>query len=329
MERKHRRAVSKRGVFNELYSGATAVWRPEWDPIVREADIIHLHWVANYVNHSTFFKAVKQPIVWTLHDLNPFTGGFHYHYNLDLNPFEQLYAENLRLKEEGLTQANLTLVTPSDYLKQESLKSSLHNRFKHYTIPNGVDTDVYKRYDKMEVRKLLGLPESRKLVLFVSDYLEYERKGLGKLQEALRLDKQDIDLVIVGKSGQNFELNGYRVHAMGRVDDEAMLAKIYAATDVYVNSSLADISSNTVMEALCCGTPVVVFNTGGIPELIDQTNAIVCRHGDSQNLARGLGEALVYAWDRDAISKAAQNRFGLNRLSEDYLALYRKILPAR
>lgn len=305
----------------EFFSAPESVWQPENNPMVAEADVIHLHWVARFINYPTFFASLKKPIVWTLHDFNPFTGGFHYHFGFDLEPFKHIYKRNIAVKKEALNKANITCVTPSKYLSEQSKTSEINSRFDHVIIGNGVNTDHYKYKDKLHLKRELGLPVDKQILLFVSDVIEYERKGFSVLVDALTNVKFECELAIVGNSNKRIEIPGYKVHEFGQLKDE-QLAKVYGAADVYVNPTLADISSNTVMESLCCGTPVVVFPTGGVPELVDRVNGAVCTATDSDQLAIAIEQALDKEWNRNEIAHSAASRFSCERMTCEYIELY-------
>jgi glycosyltransferase involved in cell wall biosynthesis len=147
-------------------------------PLVLEADIIHLHWVANFLDYSSFFKQVKKPIVWTLHDMYPFSGGFHYK-SYESDEYQILNQEILVQKQEALSQCNnLHIVSPSLWIYKESSASQLLKNFTNYHIPYGLDLNIFKPYLKEGARNYFNIPTNKKIVLFVSEFLQDKRKGL-------------------------------------------------------------------------------------------------------------------------------------------------------
>jgi hypothetical protein len=118
--------------------------------LLHECDIIHLHWVSGFVDYTTFFTDINKPVIWTLHDMNPIQGGFHY--KNDENKFKDYFRylneEQINLKISGLSVVpndRLTVVSPSNWLRNLSCSSEILGRFRNINIPNPINTDVFKR----------------------------------------------------------------------------------------------------------------------------------------------------------------------------------------
>lgn len=185
--------------------------------IFAEADVINLHWVNNFLDLEYLFKRYKnKPIVWTLHDMNPFTGGCHYSSGCHL--FEdrcqicpqlkgtlrpRITNKLVARKYESLNGANLSVVSPSTWINKVSKKSFLFNDFPHHIIPNGLDKDALKSILQEEARKKLNLHKESKIILFVADSIDNQRKGVNILMDALKILslRKDLDFCSVGSGG--------------------------------------------------------------------------------------------------------------------------------
>ena len=292
------------------FSPAAVGARLHQHPLVQEADVLHLHWVnfgfLSLASLQALF-ALGKPIVWTLHDMWAFTGGCHYsracvryqtHCSrcpyLRMPSAHDLSFRIFEKKKRLFEHANLTLVAPSRWLTQLARQAALTSRFRALTIPNTLDTELYSPKSKSEMRAALGLPLDKPLVFFASGNIQDPRKGFHYLREALeRLSARQVkpEVVLAGKAPSQTHLLGLSapVHYLGKISDPARLVEAYNAADLLVVPSLEDNLPNTVLEAMACGTPVVGFATGGIPEMIDHRHTgYLASIGSSEELADGI-----------------------------------------
>jgi glycosyltransferase involved in cell wall biosynthesis len=251
-------------------------------------DVINLHWVAGFVDYTEFFRAVPQHIrvVWTLRDMNVFTGGCHYDAGCDSylascgacpqlgsSDEEDLSRQVWKRKRElfeNLDENRLHIVTPSRWMADEVCRSSLlGDRFTTSVIPNGVNTDEFAPRDRVAARALLEIPQDSLVVLFVAYSVAPRRKGFDLLSEALRrlTGVPNLFLLSVGAGTPLADLRVPQLH-LGRVVQNRFLSVAYSAADLYVIPSLQDNLPSTVLESMACGTPVVGFNVGGISEMV-------------------------------------------------------------
>ncbi|HBQ99724.1 MAG: glycosyltransferase family 4 protein [Roseofilum sp. Belize BBD 4] len=273
-------------------------------------DIIDLHWICNGFLQIESLGKFRRPLVWTLHDMWPFTGGCHYTQECDrytqscgqcprLNSHKDgdLSRSLWKRKAKAWKNVNLSIVTPSFWLAQCAKASSLFEDRRIEVIPNGLDLEQYKPIDRQVARRILNLPEDKWLILFgAMQATSDRRKGFHLLQRALNDLSQSqwrdrLELVIFGASRPQDppQLGGFKSHYLGKLSDEISLAIVYAAADVFVAPSLQDNLPNTVIEALACGTPVVAFNIGGMPDLIrSEYNGYLAKAYESQDFARGI-----------------------------------------
>jgi glycosyltransferase involved in cell wall biosynthesis len=311
-------------------------------PLYHEADIIHLHWVANFLDWKTFFTQNTKPIVWTLHDQNPFLGIEHYaerFIGVDEKgyPIPRKYTE-LELKESAYwlnykkkclqNVKNLHIVSPSKWLLESSKNSELFAQYPHYHIPYGFPTDIFRPLDPKICREILGLPLEKKIILFVADSVESTRKGFAFLKKALeQLQNPEVCLCAIGSKTQLEQKEN--LIELGKIVDERLMAMTYAAADVFVIPSLEDNLPNTMIESLLCGTPVVGFPTGGVCDVVEnKKNGYLCEEISVLSLRKAIDWTLenLNRFDRYHISNETTQKFNLNKQAEEYKKLYHWVL---
>jgi glycosyltransferase involved in cell wall biosynthesis len=313
--------------------------------IVKEADIIHLHWVADgMLDYKSFFNKLKKPLVWTLHDMNPFTGGCHHADSSNefmRNCFpcvqvkntidESIARKNLSVKLNSMKNVNATqvqIITPSKWLGRLSKQSILFKKFEHVVIPNVVDKSVFKPGDAGSLRKELKIPKNAKVVLFVANDVTNPRKGISTLVRAFNnLQIPDLMVCTVGRALPENQLNKTMIQ-FGFVNSEVTMSKIYAISDVYVLPSIAENFPNSIVESFFCGVPVVSTRVGGVPEQINESNGIMYNVNRPEELEAALQNILTntVCFDRDEIRKDAVQRFGKEELLKKHLDLYEQHL---
>jgi glycosyltransferase involved in cell wall biosynthesis len=314
-------------------------------------DIVHLFWVNGGFFRIETLKTIKQPVVWTLHDMWPFTGGCHY--DEECGKFQQscgscpvLHSEQeqdlsrhvwgrKRMSWEGVP---ITVVATSHWLADMARSSSLFRNQRVEVIPNGIDTERYKPLNKEVARAAYNLPQDKHLILFSAfSATSDKRKGNQFLVQALEKMSQagwgsKTELIIIGASRpENPPGMGMRVHYMGHLHDEMSQVLLYSAADVVVAPSMQENLSNTVMESLACGTPTVAFDIGGMPDMIDhQINGYLATPFEPSDLADGMMWVLENESRHDMLSQRArqtvEERYALKALANRYLALYKSIL---
>jgi glycosyltransferase involved in cell wall biosynthesis len=276
-------------------------------------DIVNLHWINYAYMRIETLARLHQPLVWTLHDMWPFTGGCHYAQECDryagsCGQCPQLGSTQARdlshriwqRKSRSWNRTNLTIVALSDWLARAAASSSLFGHRRIEVIPNGIDTNRYRPLDRSVARDVLQLPQTKHLALFgalaaTSD----RRKGFHLLQPTLQRLSQAgwgdrLELIVVGADApQNPPEFGLKVHYLGQVQDDLSLAMIYSAADVCILPSIQENLSNMVMESLACRTPCVAFDIGGMPDLIEhrQTGYLAQPYA-IEDLAQGIAWVL-------------------------------------
>lgn len=282
-------AVESRGMFS---LGRTGIDISK-DSLVLEADVLNFHWINNgFLSLKSLDKlaSLNKPIVWTLHDMWAFTGGCHYSGNCrkyesgcgncpilkESNPYD-VSSEIIKNKQEIYGKLNITAAACSTWLRDIAKNSELFKNKDVINIPNPIETDIYKPLDKNKSKEKFSLDKKKKILLFAAMSINEKRKGFFKLKETLDYlsvkhpdSKKNIQLLIMGKPDESL-LNGldFDYQTTGMLRDDKIIAEAYNAADLFIMPSLEDNLPNTVMESLACGTPVIAFNIGGIPDMVE------------------------------------------------------------
>jgi glycosyltransferase involved in cell wall biosynthesis len=298
---------------------------------VKDFDIVHLHWVADLVSVSEIAEMTKtKKVFWTLHDMNPFTGGCHHSDDCQqyvdgckncpqLKNEGEKVAEYFKMKKDAfdkIDSGSLTIISPSEWMLERASKSALLKKFRHILISHFVDANVFKYLEKDEAIKLLELPETKKIFLYVSAVLENRRKGFDKVFE-LAENMKDSLFVFIGKTNNRDQIE--KPENIVVVDDAfspELMAKYYSAADYLLNFSVAESFGLTTVESLCCGTPVVCQDILIMREHIeDRINGIFVKGIDADFFSQ--------VFDREKIAENAMAKYGLNNFQK-YLELYKQ-----
>jgi glycosyltransferase involved in cell wall biosynthesis len=307
-------------------------------PSVILADIIHLHWVSDgFLDFASFFEKLNKPVVWTLHDMNPFTGGCHHSddclgfTNSCFNcvqlkgTIDEGYADViLRYKQNALSKINpgkIKIIAPSQWLLKRSMQSVLFSRFQHQLIRNVVDGEKFILLDRLKSRTEFNLPFDKRIILFVANDIDNPRKGIAYLKHAMEFFPHAI-VCGIGKNNSTLDFKNFV--DMGYITDSNKLASLFNAVDVFVLPSLAENFPNTICESLLCGTPVVGFDIGGIPELINNNNGRLAVYKDVTSLVSSIEEIFKNPekFDRIEIRNAALKMFDTSDVVKNHLEIY-------
>ena len=313
-----------------------------------EADVIHLHWInQGMLSLNGICKILRsgKPVVWTMHDIWPATGichltlGCHYFVNRCANckylpgggGSNDLASRIWQKKQQMQVDENIYYVACSRWLESEAKTSALLKGQKITSIPNPIDTHIYKKGSKEEARQRLGLPLDKKLILFASQRVTNENKGMSYLVEACKsLGGQYEVMILGGHAEEVVEQLPMKAYPLGYVNEEQRIVDVYNAADVFVLPSLSENLPNTIMEAMACGVPCVAFKVGGIPEEIDHLkNGYVAAYRDAEDLAKGIAWVLEEA-DYESLSQQAVHKvmqcYSQQSVAVRYLEVYQQAM---
>jgi glycosyltransferase involved in cell wall biosynthesis len=315
------------------------------------SDVINLHWIANFLDLGAFFRWLPKsmPLVWTLHDMAAFTGGCCHamgcgKFTQKCGACPQLGSTNegdvtrdIWLRKEkyygSIDAERFHIVTPSNWLGSELKRSPLLSRFPHSVIPYGLDLEVFQPRDRNLSRELLGIPQGLKVILFVSNGL-VRLKGFHLLMEALKEIDASTPLFLLSIGlGSSAVLERFQHNAISSIKEDGLLSLMYSAADVFVLPSLADNLPNTMLESMACGTPVVAFGAGGIPDGVRPgVTGLLARTGDVAELRAAMLELLANDGKRAEMSancrRIAVAEYGLELQAKRYLEIYESLLAA-
>lgn len=282
--------------------------------MIKEADVIYLHWiVGGFLN----FKNIEQildtgkPVVFFMHDMWTITGGCHhsfecnnYKINCEHCPIFKndsrytLASEEFKIKKEIFSKFNnVYFLSPSEWLLSCAKESGLLINKSIFHIPNIIDQELFKPFNKTIAKQILNIDQD---VLTISFGCVAGKnnifKGWQYLEKALNLiykenDKLKIELVIFGSEYDQSTVDAlpYPIKFMGQINDETTMVVLNNATDLFVSPSLAESFGLTFLENIMCGTPVVGFDVGGVPEIIEhKVNGYLAEYKSSEDLARGI-----------------------------------------
>ena len=319
-----------------------------------KVDLVHLHWIAGGFLRIENLAEIKRPLVWTLHDSWPFTGGCHIPFECDrykndcgncpklqsgVNP--DLSSKILARKKKYWKNLDITVVAPSRWLAASAKASSLFQDKYNQVIPHGLDIQRFKPVNKKFARHSLMLPVGKKIILFGAYCATRDKnKGYKLLIEALEIlshkySHDNIEIIIFGASAPaELQDLGFPVSYMGYLWDDISIALLYAACDVIVVPSIQEAFGQTASEAMACACPVVAFRTSGLNDIVDhQQNGYLAEPFDPADLANGISWVIEDTQRQEQLSQEARNKavheFESQTIAKRYLDLYENILEAK
>ena len=281
---------------------------------IKKADVIYIHWALKGLMNLRSMEqlaGLNKPVVIFLHDMWNITGGCHHSFSCEKYKTEgcnncpvfpadkknDLSAKEFRKKTRLYSKYNnLFFVSPSRWLYDCAKESLLTKNKPVFYIPNILDNTLFKPIDKSAARLILNVDAGETVIAFGAITVSSPYKGWTYLQKALELLKQDDTLknisVLIFGSAYNKEIADaipFKTRFMGYLLDEYSTSLVYNAADVFIAPSLAEAFGYVVMEALSCGTPVVGFNVGGIPDMIrHKENGYLAKYKDAEDVSEGI-----------------------------------------
>ena len=303
---------------NEMISFPYACFDITKDPLYVEADVIHLHWVSGFLDWPTFFKKNKKPIVWTLHDKNPFSGILHCTTEFPIK--NKKIEENFVQKKRGwLANSNIHVVSPSKKYANFSQKSEVMQNFPHHVIHHGISHNIFYPKSQNECRNNLKLPKNKLVVIAMADDLKRKLKGFYELIKLAEREKE-LHFVFIGKKDASLpQLENATF--VGQVNNRGILNEYYNAADLTISNSKEESFGLTLAESLVAGTCICSLDVGVVPELKSENLCL-----DINPLAINPRSINSIISDKKSISSTSLKYFSLAKSANKYIDLYKSII---
>ena len=308
----------------------------------READLVHLHWVNGGLVNIKHLARIDKPVIWTLRDMWPMTGGCHYsvdceNYKASCGNCWQLGGSGrydlsrwiLRRKIKYVPRKTV-VVGISHWLAERAKDSAIFAGFDVRTIHNNINVDEFFPVDKKVARTLLGLSTRKKVILVGAQDLKSRFKGFDQFLASVKmLDRNDYFLAFFGKLDEQAIMPlGFDYKNYGFLHDSISLRLVYSAADVFVSPSVTEAFGKTIAEAMACGTPAVCFDVGGPKDIVDHHgNGYLARPLDAEDIAKGI--RWIVNSDYHALCESARNKiattFDSKIIAQKYRELYEEL----
>ena len=318
----------------------------------QDADILNFHNLhTGYFNYLAISKLTKtKPAIFTLHDMWSFTGHCAYSYDCDRwkigcgsCPYPDIYPAIRRdstriewkLKNWIYSKSNLTIITLSHWLTEQA-KASMLSRFPIHHIPNGIDTDAYQSLDRHLCKAVLDIPQDKRVLLFGADSLKDRRKGgdllFNALQQLPQSLKAEVLLLTFGNGSEAITAKlGIPTIGLGYISSDRLKSMAYSAADLFIFPTRADNLPLVLQESMACGTPMVSFDIGGVPDLVrPMVTGYLAKTEDAKDFCNGIVKLLEDDQLRQTMSDncraIALAEYPLELQAERYIKLYKEIL---
>jgi glycosyltransferase involved in cell wall biosynthesis len=318
----------------------------------QDADILNFHNLhTGYFNYLAISKLTKtKPAIFTLHDMWSFTGHCAYSYDCDRwkigcgkCPYPDTYPAISRdsthiewkLKNWIYGQSNLTIVSPSNWLTEQA-KASMLNCHPIHCIPYGIDTNAYQPLDRQLSKAVLDIPQDKRVLLFGAESLKDKRKGgdllLNALQQLPPSLKAEILFLTFGNGSEAITAAlGIPTINLGYISSDRLKSMAYSAADLFIFPTRADNLPLVLQESMACGTPMVSFDIGGVPDLVrPMVTGYLAKPEDAEDFCNGIVTLLEDDQLRQTMSvncrAIAITEYSLELQAERYIKLYKQIL---
>lgn len=347
-ERQLRRVTSRLGLNDIHRLSSFSIKR---HPTYLNADIVHFH-----ATHGGFINYLALPsltrhkrALFTLHDMWLMTGHCAISYDCDRwkfgcgkCPYPDSYPAIRRdatkiewkLKKWVYGRTNLSIVSLSNW-QTEQIKASMLNRFPVHHIPNGIDTAVYKPLDREQCRSVLGIPLGKRVLMFAAPRLDAHWKGGDLLLESLRSLpmslKERTVLLLLGDKGDAIAHSGIQTLKMGHISNDRLKAALFSASDLFVHPTRADMFPLVLQESMACGTPMVSFRVGGVPDLVRPgITGYLAEPGNTSDFRNGIIQLLeddsLHSHMSRQCRAIALKEYTVELQVQRYIALYKRLL---
>jgi len=314
--------------------------------VYRKADIIHLHWINGGFINIKHLSGIKKPIIWTIRDMWPMTGGCHYTMGCEnflngcgnckqLNSnFKYDLSKFVYYRKKKYLPKHMKIIGISNWLSNEAKKSELFKKFDVRTIYNNINTNSFYPIDKEIAKEILDIKTDKKIILVGAQDLKSFYKGFDKFVEAIKnLDRNRYFLVFFGNLDEKLVKNlRFEYKNLGFLYDIVSLRLVYSASDIFVAPSLMEAFGKTLAEAMACGTPVVCFDATGPKEIVDhKINGYKAKAFDTKDLLKGI--EWILSLNKNEYNRLCKNarekvlrEFDSKVIAKKYIDLYKEVL---
>jgi len=315
-----------------------------------DADIIHLHWIQGEMLPIYALNKFNKPVVWTLHDMWPLNGGYHY---FEINSKNLLSSStNMSIKKllENIIQNwlislkikyytnNITFIAPSKWMSDCAKKSLITKNMDVKIIGNGIDTFAWKPTPKKIAKNNLGINENEFVIAFGAISSDKDpRKGYDLVVNAIENFTQNnknlsTNLLMFGGDGNPDDFSTrVKFISFKHVNNDAKLQQIYSAADLMLVPSRQEAFGQTALESLACGTPVVSFNVGGLRDIVEHgISGYLAKPFSAESLADGINWVLDQS-DSDKLYHSCRqkaHKFSLDHVANKHQQLYKKLIKS-
>lgn len=324
--------------FNLRYTGVHQIINRS------DADCVIMHWIGNDTISIRELGLITKPIIWRLADMWAFSGSRHYSNDKEMKAVENSDPSVPAIdrliwnrKINSWRSLDMKIVCGSDWLSSKARKSKILGSYETLTIPSSLDTEIFSPSENDNYNKST-YPQSYRLLFGAHDAIHDTRKGFDLLVNSLALLKQkktelNFELKVFGhRKKETLWFNDIKVECDGYIKNESTLAKLYNDSDLFIIPSRADNLPFTAMESLSCGTPVVGFAVGGIPEIIDhKRNGFLAKPFDCKELSEGIAWTMKQLNNRkinlrDNARKKAIKTYSYEAQARSYINLAESII---
>ncbi len=295
----------------------------------KNADILHIHWLSQGFIQLKSISRINKPVIWTMRDMWPFTGGSHY--SMDFQNFENGRLSKIiqKFKKKIYNNNRIEFVAISDWLKKQAESSYILNDYKVRRIYNNINIQDFNFISKEEARLNLNIDTEKKIILYGAQNPQLNRKGWNILLETIhKLDKSKYFLLIFGNfwSQKILDEIGIEYKSLGFIKDLKKLNLAYSCSDLFLFLSLQEAFGKTWAEALTCKIPVICFKDSCASEIIDhKKNGYIVDGINAENLKSGIEWCTNF---QDSVQNIDEKikLFDSNIIAQKYINLYEEVL---
>jgi glycosyltransferase involved in cell wall biosynthesis len=323
--RMYKKAFSKNGVLHSYQNYSFLDIQLILD--ILKPDIVHFHWIGFNLLSIEDISLIKVPIVWTMHDMWPFSGAEHVCFD---ESYKTGYKEddiyNLdvwKRKSNAYSKVKIYPVGVSRWISSVAKESLLFSKFSITTIPNILKTDIFYPREFESSRKYWRLNLTETILLFGSDYKD-TNKGYFTIETLIkRFDEEgrkDLTFVIFGEVPIEYKTKNLKLINIGHLKSTEDLAILYTASDITLVPSRIESFCLTAAESISCGTPVISFDTSGLQDIVmnDQTGyRCICF---DENDFKSKVEQIIRELDESKFKPEKLHQFCIDNFSSEKIS---------